>query len=145
MVAAFSASLLLFVAACLVPTMEFTAEGGETVVWRGWKPLAWGCFGMIMGQTAWMANLALFSSWGFWYLGRPAGACTFGAIALALAATSVLLFGQQIPNDRDQKSRMKLRKFRPGFYLWIGSMAIVAAGAAWQWYSHRDLPPPAGG
>lgn len=138
-------SVLLFAAACLIPTLEFEQADGSRIAWRGWKPLAWGCFGLVLGQTAWMGNLGLFAGWVFWYLGQPIAAAGSALVALVLAATSLLLFGQAIPNGRGQESLVKLRRFRPGFYLWIGSMAVLAMGGAWYGLMQPGQPPAAGG
>ncbi len=77
----------------------------------GYAAFLWGLYGVLLGIPVWLANLALWFGLGHLALGQYRGAAIAGIIAVGLGLTGITL-------DPG---------FLIGYYLWMGSMALLAA------------------
>jgi hypothetical protein len=125
-------STVLFVAACVLPALDFQGHvySGMFVLYAGWL------LPMAGGPPAWYANPLLF----FAVLALQAyatgshrawavHALVLGLGALALGATTLLLFSHPLalnPDDRLEKD--ELSQLLIGCYAWWASLLCVAVG-----------------
>src|SRR6185295_895936 len=54
--AVLSTGLSFFLIACACPALVFTSTSGSTEAWPGFRALAVGWLGILVGQVAWCAN-----------------------------------------------------------------------------------------
>jgi len=109
-------SVVLFVAACAVPALEFKRSWGPPEVWRGWEILAFGWSGLFALMLGWLANPVWIAS-----LFRP----RVGWIAMAIAATIVIDMHRTLPGDEGGVTTQVISRLLPGFYLWMASLLTL--------------------
>lgn len=125
-------SLVLYVIACCLPALEFKNSGSAvaTDVMLGLRALAVGWSGIFAGVFAWYANPAGLVSLILMVLRKPAPSLVFAVIAIALASTTFLLIGRELPGDEGGVTKTTVVKLLPGFYVWMASIVAVPV-AAW--------------
>jgi hypothetical protein len=119
---------LCFLAACACPALEF--NGNEHSVMFGAQALLQGPLAFFAGQFAWLANplglLAVFLVLRrrFW------GATAVSFLGFAAANHAWALLGHEIPGDEGGVTKLYLSSFHLGFFLWLLSFLLLAAGAS---------------
>jgi hypothetical protein len=120
-------SVLLFIAACFLPALEFsrkTYSGGDILI-VGW-------FGIMAGCIACYANPVWLFALIMAFVGKNNLALIVGFIALAIGCTTFLLFGRQLGSewsgDVSGNHYEALVRVLPGCYLWLLSLVAVPAG-----------------
>lgn len=128
-------SLLLFVAACCLPALEFKNSSGPNNAMWGANALAVGWSGIFAGVMAWYANP-------FWMLGllagafrKPVAAVLLGMVAIAFATTVFGDMGRELPGDEGNVTRTTIIKLLPGCYLWMASLVTLPLVALLQKFS----------
>jgi hypothetical protein len=126
------ASLVLYIAACALPTMVFNKQ-----MWRGYEVLLSGWMGVFLGQFAWFANF-------FWWLGLVLTFLrrwflTMAATALAflIASDAFSFIGKTVPLDEAFVNTMIFKSYDIGFYFWLASIAAIGVGALGVWIGER--------
>jgi len=106
---------------------------------RGYLVLATGLIGALFGQFGWFAN-------GLYALGliqlsrhRWKAAAIAAALAVLLAADSFMLYRSGFPSDSGASHPVSLQS---GFYVWWGSLWVLAAGALVLWRGQRVTAVP---
>lgn len=122
------ASTVLFVLACALPALEFKRNEAGIEVWEGIQVAFIGGLGLLLGQFAWLANPLLLGAWLslLWRRRIPTVLCA--SLALLVGTHTFALFGQSIPADEANVSKLSLSRLREGTWLWFGSMGIVLTG-----------------
>lgn len=123
-------SFVLFAVACCLPALEFQNSDKPNDVMYGLRALAVGWSGIFAGVVAWYANPCWFLSLLLGFCRRPILAAAAGAVSLLLATTTFGLIGRDLPADEGNVTRTKVIRLLPGYYLWLGSMALLPLAAA---------------
>ncbi|MFY9823450.1 MAG: hypothetical protein WAM82_18865 [Thermoanaerobaculia bacterium] len=119
---------LCFLAACACPALEF--NGKEHSVMLGAQALFQGPLAFLVGQFAWLANplellaVVLVLRRRFW------GATAVSFLGFAVANHAWALLGREIPGDEGGVTKLYLSSFHLGFFLWLLSFLLLAAGAS---------------
>jgi hypothetical protein len=102
---------------------------------RGYLILAMGWAGLLVGQVGWFANA--FWAAGLIYLGlrRWKAAAIAATLAVLVAADTFMLYRTGVPSD---SGKIYATAILPGFYVWWGSLWVLAAGAVLLWRRHRE-------
>ncbi|HEV7508478.1 MAG TPA: hypothetical protein VGS07_26595 [Thermoanaerobaculia bacterium] len=117
-----------FVVACATPALVL--DGKEHTVMFGAQALIEGPLAVFIGQLSWFANPLWLLAALLVLLSRFKGAATVSLLAFAVANHAWALFGREIPGDEGNVTKLYLTSFHIGFYLWLLSFLILAAGAA---------------
>ena len=120
---------LCYLLACATPALVMRHSNGRIENWPGIQVLAFGWMGLLLGQAAWLANPVLLLGVILLVCRRWIAACITVLVALGLGATTVWLFSCEIPADEGGVSHFQLAQLGFGFYAWLASMVVVAAGA----------------
>ncbi len=126
------ASLVLYVLACCLPVLEFKNSNSANDVMLGLRALAVGWSGIFAAIFSWYANPTWLMGVILLCLRKPAPALVMGLSAVALACTTVLLLGRELPADEGGVTKTTVIKLLPGFYVWIASMISVPLAALFQ-------------
>jgi len=118
-------SLVLFVAACCMPALDWRKDG----VMYGYSVLAVGWSGIFAGVLAWYANPLLAFAMGFSFMKQPKTAAVFGLLSLGLALTTYLWIGRELPGDEGGVTKTAILKLLPGCYVWFASIAVIPLAA----------------
>lgn len=102
---------------------------------RGYLILATGMLGILFGQFGWFANGFYAAALICLERSRWKAAAIAAALAVILAADSFLLVHTGFPSDSGTNSPAGLRA---GFYVWWGSMWVLALGAFLLWRGRRS-------
>lgn len=120
-------SLVLYVAACVLPALVFVSPNGQQNT-DGFSALVIGWAAPLFGQFAWYANLLFILS----IIGLLRGwriTILLVALSLLLAADTFMLYSQRVPADESGNNYMTFQYPTIGFYLWIASMVVIGVGA----------------
>jgi len=126
------ASVAVYALSLGLPAIREVASGrpGD----RGYLVLTMGMLGVLFGQFGWFAN-------GLYALGliqlsrhRWKAAAIAAGLAVLLAADSFMLLRSGFPSDSGTHHPVA---FQSGFYVWWGSLWILAAGALLLWRGQR--------
>lgn len=130
-------SVILFVAACLLPAMEMKKPNGATEQVPGFLLLLIGFMGLIVLQFAWLANLLLLAGAITLCVGarRPAAIC--GRLAVLLSLQTLMLLGSQMPSDAPSSQWETWHRPCIGFYLWVASMVCLTVPQFCSWRRAR--------
>ncbi len=124
-----TASVVLFIAACCLPCLEWQKAGQPNDIMFGGRALLLGWSGLFSGVYGWLANpfwvLALF----FALIRKPTITSVLGAIALAIALTTFGVVGKELPGDEGGVTKTTIVRILPGCYVWLISMLSLAAAA----------------
>ena len=145
-------SMGLFGVACALPALDFRAvlaTGVPTPAsalvpqpWPGFALLLLGWAGLLSLEVAWFANPLLALAW--LALGFRRWRVAFALAAVALLFAADLLLGRTITVIGDTATTaMFVDRVRPGCYLWVASIVVVAFGAAFGWVLTRRRVPVA--
>jgi hypothetical protein len=94
----------------------------------GARVLAVGWSGIFAAVMAWYANP-------FWLLGLVLGVLRStlmllaGLVALAIASSTYLVIGRELPDDEGNVTRITMIRLLPGFYVWMASLATLPLAA----------------
>lgn len=113
-------SAALFVAGLVTPAVYFGDPGGW--LW-GVYLLIVGMLGFADGHFAWFANVFYAVAGMFLRSGKPGTAMAPGIIALAFAGSFVFY------DSLDWEGRDPIVHWGPGYYLWLGAIAVQILGA----------------
>jgi dolichol kinase len=126
------ATILLYIAACCLPALEFRNSDKPNDIMFGLRALAVGWSGIFAGVVAWYANP-------FWLLGlilsllrKPIPAAIAGLIAVAISLTVFTLIGRELPGDEGNVTKTAVIRFLPGCYVWIASLVALPVSALFQ-------------
>ena len=122
-------SLVLFVAACCLPAVEFRKNAAGSVVWFGGEALAMGWLGVLLGQFAWLANPLLVFSGPLLALRLRLPAIACAGLAVLFSLNTFVLFGMEVPGDEAGVNKLYLQALREGAWLWFGSLGVMLTGA----------------
>jgi hypothetical protein len=123
-------SIVLFVAACCTPALEFRhSDGPNTVMW-GAQILAVGWSGVFAGIVAWYANPFWLAGLIFDLLRKPTPAAAAGVIAIAIACSTFAILGREMPADEGDVTKMAVVRLLPGCYVWLASLVAIPLAAA---------------
>ena len=119
-------SILLFVAACCLPALEFrSVETGAPDVMFGARALVVGWSGIFAVVMGWYANP-------FWLVGvilaafkKPTMSAAAGLIALAISCSVFFDLGRELPGDEGNVTHTRIARVLPGCYVWMASMAVL--------------------
>ncbi|HEY8601227.1 MAG TPA: hypothetical protein VIL85_22540 [Thermomicrobiales bacterium] len=139
-------SMGFFGAACALPALDFRAvlaTGVPTPAsalvpqpWPGFALLLLGWAGLLSLEVAWLANPLLALAWLALGLRRWRSALILSVVALLFAAD--LSLGRTITVIGDTATtQMFVDRVRPGCYLWVASIVVVALGAVVGWVLTR--------
>lgn len=128
------ASVVIFVAACLCPALDFRVftsdpQDYRVVTDRGGNLLLLGWWGVLAGVPAWLANPCWVASVVAEYWHHPALALGLSVAALLLASSTFRLRRKAVARDEGGVSQALLLRPRIGFALWLAAMALVAAAS----------------
>lgn len=122
-----AASLFLYLIACILPCLEF--RNHTVQIYYGYSILFLGWMAIVVGQIAWLANPLWLLSMAFFVFRRWTLSLTFSAISILFAASTFLLYRQQLPDADGSGVKIQLTSLRVGFYVWLTSLAVTGAGA----------------
>jgi len=119
-------SVLLFVAACCLPALEFrSVETGAPDVMFGARALVVGWSGIFAAVMGWYANP-------FWLVGvifaafkKPMFSAMAGIIALAISCSVFFDLGRELPADEGNVTHTRIARVLPVCYVWMASMAAL--------------------
>lgn len=116
-------SPLLYVSS--LPLVAFVCADGRRI--EGWVVLAWGWFGLLMLNPAWLANVVyaaavLISAFRLYGVAAGVGAFAFGLGLFAFAAGEWYF---------SESGGTKIVRLGPAYYVWMASFGVMAAGNAW--------------
>jgi hypothetical protein len=149
-------SMGFFGAACALPALDFRAvlaTGVPTPAsalvpqpWPGFALLLLGWAGLLSLEVAWLANPLLALAW----LANPLLALAWLALGLRrwrsalILSVVALLFAADLSLGRTitvigdtATTQMFVDRVRPGCYLWVASIVVVALGAVVGWVLTR--------
>jgi MYXO-CTERM domain-containing protein len=140
------ASVALYALSLALPALRQVGLG--TPDERGYIVMATGWVGILFGQFGWFANL-------FWAAaliqlarGRWKAATVTAWLAVLVAADTFVLYRTGFPSD---SGRSHSAAILVGFYVWWGSLWLLAVGALVLWRRRvgadlhgEDLPPRRG-
>jgi hypothetical protein len=120
-------SLLLYIVACAAPAVYFDSESHPS--WPGLMTLILGLFALLEGQLAWLANpvyavallLPLFRQW--------MATVVLAVVAFLIALLSFTIVGTTVPLDEASVNKAIATGLGPGYFAWLASMLVLAAGA----------------
>ena len=118
-------SLLLFVVACCIPSMEFTGKPEGNTIMTGATVLANGWAGLFSGVFGWYANPLWLLGLILAFIGKPKLGAASAVLAIAIACTTFSTFGKSIGTDEAGQNYIKLVRLLPGCYVWLASLAVV--------------------
>lgn len=121
-------SLFLYLAACVLPCLEFDTATGDHEVWYGFSLLLQGWMAVLVGQTAWMANPLWLLAMIFFVLRRWTISITCSLAGIFLAGITFLLFRQKVATDLDGVI-IPLQQPKIGVYVWLLSLLVIFGGA----------------
>jgi hypothetical protein len=128
-------STALFALSLALPALREVGLGVNDE--RGYMVLATGWAGLLFLQFAWFAN-------GFWVAGmvylhqrRWKAAASAAGLAVLIGAESFLLYSTGFISDSGNKIPVRLLV---GFWVWWGSLWVLAAGAILLWRRQRGEP-----
>ena len=118
-------SVLLFLASLTQPAYYLAGDNPES--WSAsWGLLLIGWMGVFYGVFAWVANPLLLLSW-FLCLRGELRAAWIASTAAALLALSFLLHSTIVADE--VPTYKAVTGYGAGYWLWLASMLIMAAGA----------------
>ncbi len=132
-----TASLILYVLACVSPALVFVGNNGPQIT-DGFSALVVGWLAPLFGQFAWYANplwLASMVSLFRW----PRLSILLNALALFVAAKTLLLYSQQVPADESGNNYLTFQHPAIGFYLWLAGILTIGAGALALYVRNKKL------
>jgi hypothetical protein len=133
-------SAVLYSIACIVPALAFVnnnyADSYQT--WSGFDLLAIGWMGVLIGQLGWYANPLLWLGVVALLLRRLYIAMALVCLSLCLALNTFFLYLQPVPADAASTNRLLFQHPQVGFFLWIGSILVIGAGAVFLWVLERN-------
>ncbi|MBC8088048.1 MAG: hypothetical protein H7Z40_12340 [Phycisphaerae bacterium] len=102
-------------------------SNGTTDVMLGLRALAVGWSGIFAGVVAWYANPIWLLGVGLtiWY--GPTVGTKAGLTALAIGYSTFKVVGRELPADEGNVNKMTVVRILPGFYVWMGSFALLTA------------------
>jgi len=120
---------VLFVAACFCPAVRVGGYGISPL--GDWQEEHIGLTALLLGWLTmfllpWLANPILLAGWLALLQGDPGRAARLGAVAFALGL--MVLLGLLAPAELSPPST-GLTGLYAGYYLWLGSMAVLVTGA----------------
>lgn len=124
------ASLLLYGIACCLPVLELRHSNGTTDVMLGLRALAIGWSGFFANVHGWFANPLWLTGVVLAFGRKPLPATLAGLAALAVAATTFLALGRELPADEGNVTKMTIVRVLPGAYVWMSSMLLLAVTLA---------------
>jgi hypothetical protein len=98
----------------------------------GLRALAVGWSGIFAAVFGWYANPALALALVFAFLKKPTLSMICAAIAIAIACTVLIDLGRELPGDEGGVTKTTIVRVLPGFYIWIGSMAVLFLQRFWK-------------
>lgn len=122
-------SLVLFLAACYLPALEFRRNEAGREIWSGGQCLAIGWLGLLAVQFAWLANAWLLLAAVFLLQRRRRDCIISVVLALVFSMHVWVLFNGSVPGDEANVSKLFLTRLREGTYLWQASMVVMLVGA----------------
>jgi hypothetical protein len=128
-------SLLLFGLACILPSLQLTAQPDS--VWPGFALLLMGWLGFFIFQFGWTANLPYALGLLFLLLRKPLLAFLAFGLAVCLSLNTLLMFSQTIPANESTMEGDPLYALLPGFYVWLAAMLVGTAGSLYLWLRQR--------
>jgi hypothetical protein len=134
------ASALCFAAACATPALELTGQEHQTIF--GAEALFYGLLAMLIGQFAGLANPLWLTALLLMSRGRPRSAAMLSLAAFLVGNHVWALFGQEIPGDEGNVTKLYLQSLDIGFYLWLLSFLILAVGSGLSWRNMDRLEAP---
>ena len=121
------ASAVLFTVSLVLPAVRFTTtHGAETMPVVGMWVFGW--FDLFAGVWCWLANPLLALAWLLLVLKKRVAAVALSSASLALAVSSVQLFGVGVMKD-ESGARYPVERLGPGFYVWCVAIGVAPAGA----------------
>jgi hypothetical protein len=129
-------ALAAYVAACAVPALRFELPeraSESPQIMKGFEVALLGWQAIFVGNFGWVANPLLFVSLPLILMRRWRMAAVCATLGLLFALHSLMLLGQRIIADEGGVTHMMLSRLYSGFYLWLTSILIPAAGSIWWW------------
>jgi hypothetical protein len=118
-------SVVLFVAACCIPALQFNKSQGGDDMMLGANVLGVGWSGIFAGVYAWYANPVWLLGLIMGLVGKPRVAAICGLAALAIGFTTFAVIGKMLPADEGGSNQMTLVKTLAGCYVWLASLAAL--------------------
>jgi hypothetical protein len=129
-------SILLFLASLTQDAYYLAGDNPEA--WAAsWGLLLIGWMGVYFGVFAWLANPLLLLSW-MLFLRRKFGAAFVGSAAALLFALSFLLHSTIVASEAPTYE--PVTGYGLGYWLWLASMLIMAAGTLHLHLASRSRP-----
>lgn len=88
-----------------------------------------GWAGLFTGVIAWFANPVGLVAVLLLILRKFKAAFVTGLVAVGLAATTLMLFVQDLPGDEGGVTKSRLAVLLPGFYLWLIAIGLIPVSA----------------
>jgi hypothetical protein len=125
---ALAPSIICYAAACSTPALELS--GKEHTYLFGVLALFYGPLVVLIGQFAWFANPVWLIALLLVLAGRLRAGIVASLLAFVVATHAWALFGREIPGDEGGVTKYYLKSMQIGFYLWLLTFILLAAGAA---------------
>jgi hypothetical protein len=124
-------ALGLFAVSCALPALTFWNTQTQALqTMPGLHALAMGGFGVLAGQYGWLANPLWLGGVVTLLTGQRRVAVVLGGLALLASLHTLALYKHPLPANEAGEGELQLRALGIGAYLWMGSMASLALGAA---------------
>lgn len=124
------ASICLYLVSCFLPALAMDRTGGHprSTMYGGFILLI-GWAGLFTGVIAWFANPVGLVAVLLLILRKFKAAFVTGLVAVGLAATTLMLFVQDLPGDEGGVTKSRLAVLLPGFYLWLIAIGLIPVSA----------------
>lgn len=116
---------LVFAGACALPGIGL--DNGEH--WPGIQLFVMGPLGLLLGHTAWLANLVGFVAFVLLCFGRRWGVVISSVLAVCVGLAMLELPGKIIPLDEANVKKARIVSLDAGAWLWLGSLLLPGAAA----------------
>ncbi len=143
---------VLFVISCFMPALTVQKTGGAPPAaadaWGGLQALAIGWMGLFTGMLPWFANPLWLAASVFLLTNRwRVAALVLCIVALALAATTFGLIGQDFPADEGGVTMQSITRLETGAYVWFACLVCQMLTAAYLFFADKTaaaaaIPPP---
>ena len=119
-------SVLVYLAACAVPCLEFIhTDSTHDEILRGAQVLAMGWCGIFLFNFAWFANFIYIASLILLGFRRYKESAISAAVAFLIGLDTFLLWGHVWLADEAGVKHFQLKDIHTGVYLWLLSIFIV--------------------
>jgi len=129
------ASIACWVVACFLPALNLLGKAntqGEQSTMVGVLAFIMAFFAMLEGQFAWLANPLWFVAMVLVAIGLNRAALIVSVLAILVAQQTWMVVGTEINGDEGGVKKYLVTSLGVGFWLWLFSFVLIAAGSAFR-------------